>query len=249
MTNSGPHTRHPPASGSRVPVRAAGRCGRCDVRHRAICAAVDFAHDDRLEAIVTHRWYAAGQLIFEEGERAGYVYNVSVGDVRLFKLMPDGRRQVTGFLRAGDFLGLVSGDDYAYGAEAIGEVELCCMPLAGLERLLRDLPPVRDRLLSMSRDELAAAQEQMLLLGRKTARERLLSFLLARVPAEDCAAGRVEFDLPMSRTDIADYLGLTIETVSRTFTALRKEGLIALPNAQRVVIADLPAVEAAADAA
>lgn len=235
----------------RVPPKDSNRCGQCSVRHRAICAAVDHNHDDRLEAMVSHRHFQPGQMIFDEGEHADYVYNVSAGDVRLFKLLPDGRRQITGFLRAGDFLGLVSNDDYAYGAEAINAVELCCMPLNSLERLLRDLPPMRDRLLTMSRDELAAAQEQMLLLGRKTARERLLSFLLARsgTARGEERTGAVEVDLPMSRTDIADYLGLTIETVSRTFTALRKDGLIELPKPQTVKLVDLEAIEEAADAA
>ena len=153
-------------------------CERCDIRHRAMCAAVDFEHLGLLKQIVSHRRYAPGQVIFEEGEVAGYVYNVSRGNVRLYKLLADGRRQITGFLRPGDFLGLVKQEAYAYGAEAIDDVVLCCMRVIDLERLLRELPAVRDRLLDMSRDELAAVQEQMLLLGRKTAREKVLSFLI-----------------------------------------------------------------------
>jgi CRP/FNR family transcriptional regulator len=112
------------------------------------------------------------------------------------------------------------------------------------------MPAVRDRLLDMSRDELAAAQEQMLLLGRKSAREKVLSFLLLQAKQEN-DLDEVEataLDLPMSRGDIADYLGLTIETVSRTFTALKEEGLIDLPSAQHVVLPDLETVKAAASA-
>ena len=215
-----------------------------------MCAAVDFDHLATLEQIVSHRRYAPGQAIFEESEPADYVYNVSNGDVRLYKLLADGRRQITGFLRPGDFLGLVKQDVYSYGAEAIDDVELCCMRIVDLERLLRELPAVRDRLLDMSRDELAAAQEQMLLLGRKSAREKVLSFLLLRAQ-HDHDRDEIEavvLDLPMSRSDIADYLGLTIETVSRTFTALKDEGLIDLPSAQHVVLSNLEAVEAAANA-
>lgn len=215
-----------------------------------MCAAVDFEHNDRLEAIVSHRDFSPGQVIFEEGDPADFVFNISAGEVRIYRLLPDGRRQVTGFLIPGDFLGLVSEDTYAYGAEAIGEVELCCMRLSNLERLLNEIPPVREKLLDMSRDELAAAQEQMLLLGRKTAREKILSFLLSRHRHLDEPDGNeVVIDLPMSRTDIADYLGLTIETVSRTFTSLREEGLIELPNPHHVVVPDLDAVEDAAEAA
>ena len=215
-----------------------------------MCAAVDFDHLGALEQIVSHRQFASGQSIFDESEPADYVYNISNGDVRLYKLLADGRRQITGFLRPGDFLGLVKQDVYAYGAEAIDPVELCCMRIVDLERLLRELPAVRDRLLDMSRDELAAAQEQMLLLGRKSAREKVLSFLLLRAQHEHDLdeAESAMLDLPMSRSDIADYLGLTIETVSRTFTTLKEEGLIDLPSAQHVVLPDLQAIEAAANA-
>jgi CRP/FNR family transcriptional regulator len=232
-----------------VPKPSHHRCETCDVRHRAICAAVDAEHNDRLEALVSHHDYAPGQVIFEEGDPAEYVFNISQGEVRLYKLLPDGRRQVTGFLIPGDFLGLITDGADAYGAEAIGPVELCCMRLSGLERLLSDMPPVRERLLDMSRDELAAAQEQVLLLGRKIAREKILSFLLYRQRHLDPTSRDASVDLPMSRTDIADYLGLTIETVSRTFTALRDEGLIELPNPHHVIFPDMDAVRDAAEAA
>ena len=214
-----------------------------------MCAAVEFEHLGALEQIVSHRRYPAGQAIFEEGDEADYVYNISEGEVRLYKLLPDGRRQITGFLQPGDFLGLVKHAAYAYGAEAVDGVELCCMRVVDLQRLLNELPVVRERLLDMSRDELAAAQEQMLLLGRKSAREKVLSFLLLRARRDnDRMSGPAELNLPMSRSDIADYLGLTIETVSRTFTALREEGLIVLPSAHKVQIPDLAAAVAAAGA-
>ncbi|MDA0787105.1 MAG: cyclic nucleotide-binding domain-containing protein [Proteobacteria bacterium] len=223
-------------------------CDTCDVRHKAMCAAVDAEHTDQLRAIVSHRDYAPGQVIFEEGDPADYAFNISAGEVRLCKLLPDGRRQVTGFLTPGDFLGLIADSAYAYGAEAIGQVELCCIQLSNLERLLSDIPPVREKLLSMSRDELAAAQEQMLLLGRKTAREKIVSFLLYRHKHLGRTEGDASIDLPMSRVDIADYLGLTIETVSRTFTALREEGLIELPHPHHVIFPNLDAVRDAAEA-
>ncbi len=237
-------------SSARSSSRLSQHCEQCSVRHRAMCAAVDFEHLGALEQIVSHRSYAPGQAIFEESEAADYVYNISNGDVRLYKLLADGRRQITGFLRPGDFLGLVKQDAYTYGAEAIDSVELCCMRIIDLERLLREMPAVRDRLLDMSRDELAAAQEQMLLLGRKSAREKVLTFLLLRARQHDNPddAESAILDLPMSRSDIADYLGLTIETVSRTFTTLKEEGLIDLPSAQHVVLPNLEAVEAAANA-
>ncbi len=237
-------------SSARSSSQLSHHCEQCSVRHRAMCAAVDFEHLGALEQIVSHRSYAPGQAIFEESEPADYVYNISNGDVRLYKLLADGRRQITGFLRPGDFLGLVKQDAYTYGAEAIDAVDLCCMRIIDLERLLREMPAVRDRLLDMSRDELAAAQEQMLLLGRKSAREKVLTFLLLRARQHDGPdeGDSAVLDLPMSRSDIADYLGLTIETVSRTFTTLKEEGLIDLPSAQHVVLPDLAVVEAAANA-
>jgi CRP/FNR family transcriptional regulator len=232
----------------RTAPKAHHRCDQCDVRHKAMCAAVDVADNDRLVAIVTHRDISPGHVIFEEGDPAEHAYNISSGEVRLYKLLPDGRRQITGFLGEGDFLGLVSDAAYAYGAEAMTQVELCSMGLSNLERLLVDIPPVREKLLDMSRDELAAAQEQMLLLGRKTAREKLLSFLLHRYDHTDPKPSSSQITLPMSRTDIADYLGLTIETVSRTFTALRDEGLIELQDTHTVLLPDMDAARDAAEA-
>jgi CRP/FNR family transcriptional regulator len=218
---------------SRVP-RTPRTCPECGVRHRALCAAVEFVRLGELEQIVSHRFFHPNQTIFEEGDPADYAYNVAEGHVRV----------------PGDFLGLFRHDAYAYGAEAIDDVELCCIGHGDLERLMIKMPEVRDRLLEMSRDELSAAQEQMLLLGRKSAREKLLSFLLLKVQhdIEPAEAQPVTLDLPMSRSDIADFLGLTIETVSRTFSELRKQDLIELPTAQHVGIPDLAALEAAADA-
>ena len=218
-------------------------CEQCTVRHRAICSAVDFEHIEDLDALVGHRDLPAGRVIFEEGDEAGTVFNISAGEVRLFKLLPDGRRQITGFLRPGDFLGLSSNGAYAYGAEAMTKVSLCVFRIVDLERLFSTFPRVRERLLEKANDELAAAQEQMLLLGRKTAREKVLSFLLARARREDGAGFDSEIGVPMTRADIADYLGLTVETVSRTFTNLRDDGLIHTPSPNRVLLADLDQIE------
>jgi CRP/FNR family transcriptional regulator len=218
-------------------------CEQCTVRHRAICSAVEFDHIDELDAIVGHRDLTAGRTVFDEGDEADTVYNISAGAVRLFKLLPDGRRQITGFLRSGDFLGLSSHGVYAYSAEAMTAVSLCVFRIRDLNRLFDAFPKVRERLLEKANDELAAAQEQMLLLGRKSAREKVLSFLLARARHEDDEGYDTEIDVPMTRADIADYLGLTVETVSRTFTALREEGLIETPTPNRVVLAAIDRIE------
>ncbi len=162
-----------------------------------------------------------GKNFVTEGEPASAFFNISSGTVRLYKLMPDGRRQITGFVGIGHFLGLAVSDTYAFSAEAIEPVRYCRFSRTKLRALLDDFPALEKRLLQVASDELVAAQEQMLLLGRKTARERLASFLLAQSRlGVACQTPRVQFALPMTRGDIADYLGLTIETVSRTLTRL-----------------------------
>jgi CRP/FNR family transcriptional regulator len=217
----------------------ANLCAQCEVRHRAICSAIDLDHTPELDAIVGHRDVPPGRLMFEEGDAAGTVFNISAGEVRLFKLLPDGRRQITGFLRPGDFLGLSSHGAYACSAEALTKVKLCAFRVGELDRLFETFPKIRERLLEKANDELAAAQEQMLLLGRKTAREKLLSFLLGRARNEQDGTYEIEIRVPMTRTDIADFLGLTVETVSRTFTSLRDDGLIETPTAHRVILTDI----------
>ncbi len=221
----------------------ASACDQCTVRHRAICSAVDFDHTADLDALVGHRDLAAGRSIFEEGDDGGTVFNISAGEVRLYKLLPDGRRQITGFLRPGDFLGLSSHGAYAYSAEAMTNVSLCVFRIGDLEKLFDAFPKVRNRMLEKANDELAVAQEQMLLLGRKTAREKVLSFLLRRGRHEDDDGYNPEVSVPMTRSDIADYLGLTVETVSRTFTALREEGLIETPSAHSVFLPNIKRIK------
>jgi len=214
-------------------------CAACDVREMAVCSVLRGHELDRLAQIVARIPVAPGQTIFQEGDEADYVYNIVSGSVRLFKLLPDGRRQITGFLFESDFLGLALKERYAYSAEAVSETAVCRFPRGKLERLFEDMPRLETRLLDQASNELIAAQDQMLLLGRKTAVERLSSFLFALARRQ----GSASLDLPMTRTDIADYLGLTIETVSRSFTKLRRTGVIATHDAHSVEILDRDALE------
>ncbi|HZB90370.1 MAG TPA: cyclic nucleotide-binding domain-containing protein [Stellaceae bacterium] len=218
-------------------------CESCAARKLSICSAMRSEDLGRLAASRTHQSIAAGETLLEEGEPATHFFNMIEGAVKVYKLMPDGRRQITGFLFAGDFLGLAFNDSYTYSAEAVTPVKLCRFPRRQLERLLDEFPRMERRLLVMASNELAVAQEQMMLLGRKTAHERIASFLLALARREE-RAGRDgdRLSLPMTRTDIADYLGLTTETASRVFTSLKKQGYIAL-EAGGVVIADRGALE------
>ncbi|MDR3539144.1 MAG: helix-turn-helix domain-containing protein [Acetobacteraceae bacterium] len=193
---------------------------------------------------------APGTTFIDEGEPAASFFNITRGTAKLFKLLPDGRRQITGFVTVGHFLGLAVSDTYAFSAEAIDNVRYCRFSRARLRSLLDDFPLMEKRLLEVASNELVAAQEQMLLLGRKTARERLASFLAMQSrQGVICQHPRERFALPMTRGDIADYLGLTIETVSRTLTKLRAEGLIDIPSPTEVIIRSQAALERLADGA
>jgi CRP/FNR family transcriptional regulator len=207
----------------------ASPCSACSVRQYTVCAALAPEELHRLDGIVSKLTAEPRQTVFSEGDDADFVYNVTAGSAKVYKLLPDGRRQVTGFLFPGDFLGLAFNGQYAYSAEAIDKIQLCRFPRRKLEALFEEFPKMEKRLLGLASDELAAAQDQMLLLGRKSAKEKIASFLL-RLSLRQIHRTEAQnpVHLPMSRADIADYLGLTTETVSRTLTQLKRQGLIAL---------------------
>lgn len=222
-------------------------CRACPVRPLSICDSLAEDELQYLAAIVSPLSLAPGQPLFDEGERADFLFNVLTGCVKVYKLLPDGRRQIIGFLFSGDFLGLALTDAYAYSAEAVTRADLCRFPRHKLESLMDRYPQMEKRLLGVASNELAVAQEQMLLLGRKTAKERLVSFLLMlsrRASADGGEADQVF--VPITRNDIGDYLGLTTETVSRSFTQLRNDGLIEIAPDNKVTLLDSGALRAIA---
>ena len=225
-------------------------CATCAVRGMALCAPLEGSELEKLNGIVTHLRLEAEASVFYEGDPAEYIFNVTSGCVRLSKMMSDGRRQITGFLFPGDFFGLAFDRSYTYSAEAVSDAQLCRFPRAKLEALFREFPKLEHRLLTMAANELVTAQDHMLMLGRKTAAERVASFLVS-LARRAVRAGRLEspIELPMNRTDIADHLGLTIETVSRTFTQLRKAKLIDLGDAKHVTVLDRPKLDGIATGA
>jgi CRP/FNR family transcriptional regulator len=182
----------------------------------------------------------AAELLFSQGDKADSVFEVLSGMVRLFKLLPDGRRQVTGFLTAGQLLGLAPEGICVFTADTLTEVSLCRYKRDAFERLIDEVPGFARRLLAVTSHELHAAQDQMVLLGRKSASEKVATFLLMLPARQD------DIDVPMTRGDIADYLGLTVETVSRTLTRLRQDGLIALPVPARIKVVDRKGLESLA---
>ncbi|HEY1935645.1 MAG TPA: helix-turn-helix domain-containing protein [Acetobacteraceae bacterium] len=227
---------------------ARDQCEHCDARPSSVCNAIPEADLSRLAAAAMVMEIPAGTTFIQEGEPATAFFNITRGTAKLFKLLPDGRRQITGFARVGHFLGLAVSDTFAFSAEAIEPVRLCRFSRIRLRVLLDDFPAMEKRLLEVAANELVAAQEQMLLLGRKTARERLASFLVMQShQAAPCQPARTRFALPMTRGDIADYLGLTIETISRTLTHFRTEGLIDIPAQSELFIRAPKALASLAD--
>jgi CRP/FNR family transcriptional regulator, anaerobic regulatory protein len=229
-------------------LHGADLCSTCEARSLSVCNAIPDSDLGQLAAIAVVTEVSAGQCFIDEGEPASSFFNVTGGTAKLFKLLPDGRRQITGFVGPGHFLGLAVSDTYAFSAEAIERVRFCRFQRSRLRALLDDFPLMEKRLLEVASHELVAAQEQMLLLGRKTARERLASFLLMLSrQGTPCGQPRWRFRLPMTRNDIADYLGLTIETVSRTLTRLRAEGLIDIMSQSELVVRDPAGLEGLAE--
>jgi CRP/FNR family transcriptional regulator, anaerobic regulatory protein len=209
---------------------------------RAVSRGLGGQANGPLMAIGSLQKKAPGETLFAEGDDADSVYEVVHGMLRLYKLLPDGRRLITGFLSAGHLLGLAPEGVCVYTAEAITEVTLCRYKRAAFERLIDEVPGFAKRLLAVTSHELRAAQDRMLLLGRKSATEKVASFLLLMADRHG-NVGMNEVDVPMTRSDIADYLGLTIETVSRTLTKLRQDGFIALATPARIALLDRDRLE------
>jgi len=183
--------------------------------------------------IGTARKVAKDEEIFAEGDRAAYVYKVVSGAVRTFKLLSDGRRQIDAFHLPGDIFGMESGSEHRFNAEALGDATIIAYRRCSLEILASRDQAFANQVISSMMRSLERAQDHMLLLGRKHALEKIATFLL--VLSERLPKGG-QVDLPMSRIDIADHLGLTIETVSRSLTQLERKGIIEVPAHRRCIV-------------
>lgn len=220
------------------------RCSSCPVRHRAVCSRADSEELELLDTVKFYQTYQAGQTIALRGDPLEVLSSVVQGTATLSQSMEDGRTQIVGLLLPSDFIGRPGRDTVMHDVTAVTEVTLCCFRRGPFEDLMVRMPHVSVRLLEMTLDELDAARDWMLLLGRKTAREKIASFLLmiahrAETNDEAAPSREVQIELPLSREIMATYLGLTIETVSRQFTALRKDGVIALDGSRKVIVPDM----------
>jgi CRP-like cAMP-binding protein len=191
--------------------------------------------------------FSSGKIIFAEGDEAEFFFEIISGTVRCCSLTEDGRRQIYRFAGAGDMVGLGGEDIHAYSAEAVNEVAVRRYRLSSLEAAMASDVRLRERVVQALRDELAAVRTQMMLLGRMSAAERIASFLRNLSERSTEADGCIH--LAMRRADIADYLGLTLETVSRQIGALKRSGVIELASPCQIRIKDLGRLEAVAEAA
>ncbi|WP_406648211.1 Crp/Fnr family transcriptional regulator [Aliisedimentitalea scapharcae] len=220
------------------------KCGDCPIRHRAVCARCDTDELEALEEIKYYRTYEAGQTVIWSGDKMNFVGSVVSGIATLTQTMEDGRTQMVGLLLPSDFVGRPGRDGAAYDVVAKTDLTMCCFRKKPFEDLMGRTPHIAHRLLEMTLDELDAAREWMLVLGRKTAREKIAS-LLAIVARRDASLSpggptdRIVFDLPLTREAMADYLGLTLETVSRQMSALKKDGVIQLEGKRHVTVPDM----------
>ncbi|GJE04202.1 cyclic nucleotide-binding domain-containing protein [Methylobacterium isbiliense] len=175
--------------------------------------------------------YARDEEIYGEGEEAEFVYRVTSGAVRTYKILGDGRRQITGFHLPGDLFGFEPGEVHTHTAEAISETKVLMVRRRQVARAAATRAEVACQLWSVAASGLRHAQDHMLLLGRRSAVERVAAFLM---DVDDRLGATGTFDLPMTRRDIADYLGLTLETVSRTVTQLESDGALLRAGGRRV---------------
>ncbi len=213
-------------------------CAHCGLRPLSVCAALDVGELQQLETVAHVHCLTAKATLFSQDEPARFVYNVTAGTVRLYKLLPDGRRQIVGFALPGDFLGLALADRYGFSADAIEPVIACRFSREAFTGLVDRKPHLLRRLHEFATHELSLAHDQMVILGRRNAAERIGSFLVglrdrwARLHGHSS----VHVPLPMSRQDIADFLGLTIETVSRTLNRLaREKTIVIVPDGVRIL--------------
>ncbi len=200
----------------------------------------------------TGRCYRANEAICVEGDEIEAIFQVMTGTVKIYKMSVDGKRQIVRFLQAGDWLADFAGKAHRHTAEALGDVSVRSWPKSDLAALMRKDAAVAVMMYENASQSLAAAEEQLLVLGRKSATEKVATFLLSLVKPSPCLEGRGErapvIDIPMQRSDIADYLGLSVETVCRKITEFAKCGFITARTATHLQVENIGALRRIASA-
>lgn len=218
-------------------------CASCEGRDKGVCGALDCGQLVELAGASRKSEAASGAMLLGEAERVDRYAKIQSGVVKLTKTLSDGRQQIVGLQFAPDFLGRPFRSESTLNAEAATDVTMCSFPRDAIERMMRKVPDLEGQLYRQALDELDEAREWMVILGRKTAAEKIASLLLMIAHhAEPPAAAddnSVRFDLPLTRADIADFLGLTIETVSRQLTRLRTDSVISIENNRHIIVPNL----------
>ncbi|WP_338425981.1 Crp/Fnr family transcriptional regulator [Sphingopyxis kveilinensis] len=223
-------------------------CAACVVRNRAICASLNTAELEALGKMGRKQKVRQGQTLLWEGDGAPVVANVLAGVLKLVVSTADGREQIVGIVFPSDFIGRPFGKESPYSVTAMTDAEVCIFNRNNFDEFAGSHPDLQQKLLRRTLDELDRARHWMMLLGRKSASEKVASFLLEmseRLEGQGCDAGanRGVFELPFGRQQIADILGLTIETTSRQLTKMRADGVLDLPSRREIVINDRAAME------
>ena len=215
-------------------------CDACAIRNRAICADLDDSEIGLLNGIGRRRQLEAGEQLMWEGDEAVLVANVIDGVLKLASHSADGGEQILGLAYPSDFLGRPFGETAPYGVEALTEAQICVFERKDFDRFARDHPRLEHKLLERTLTELDRSRRWMMLLGRMNAGQKVASFLLELTDrlGKAGAGGETLVILPLSRQQIADVLGLTIETVSRQLSRLRSAGLIDTPSRREIVLRD-----------
>ncbi|OXT01712.1 transcriptional regulator [Notoacmeibacter marinus] len=227
-------------------------CVACEARHRGVCGTLNPSQLVKLSKTTSKHIFAADEELIPAGGEIRHYSNILSGVVKLTRLMADGRQQIVGLQFAPDFLGRPFRSSSDISAEAATEVQVCSFPRATLEELVRESPELEHMLHQQALKELDEAREWILTLGRKTAAEKVASFLYLIAshidPERSIDVGPIQFELPLKRADIADFLGLTIETVSRQITKLRKSGIIELEGTRIVTVPSMTVLQRASAA-
>ena len=214
-------------------------CSSCGSRIAGLCHKLDAAALDDISSESQRFHLAPKSLVFREGDPAGRAYSIVEGVVKLSRLLPDGKQQVVGFRFPGDVLGYGAGKTYPFDAETLTNGHFCRIERSRLDALLRLYPQMERRMLDLCLRELSNTQDQLVTVGRRSAEARVASFLLGLAEAyRQRGTLPGELPMPMTRSDIGDFLGLTLETVSRSFAAFKRQKLIAEPGQHRVQILD-----------